>query len=199
MKVSKKPHSNQHLTKADLEESLDRQTKWVQESFDKQTIWVQESFDKQTKRVQESFDKQTKWVQKSFDKQTKWVQESFDRQTKSFSELINNLIVDVGIKFGEQDNKFNSIDTEIVGLKEDVGDLKIDFVNLNEKVDSLKDEIISSIKKELLDSNLQIIEEIRASREDQTTLSYRQRKHTDQLEDHDNRISILEENYSIVR
>lgn len=143
--------------------------------------------------------------------------QALEKQTKEFTSLVHNLMIEIGLKFDETDNNFDKMNKkfEIIDSKFDKIDKKFEIIDSKfdkidkrfEIIDSKFDKIdkrfektdirFKELKKLILDGNLTIIEELQASREEQITLSYRQRKHTDKLEEHDSRISILEKNYQI--
>jgi archaellum component FlaC len=208
MKKSTKPPNSDYITKDNLQEALDQQT--IQLSKILSNFVTKKDFE-------ETIQKQTKWVQKQFDQQTTWTQKMFDKHTKSFSDLVNNLTIDIGLKFDEQDNRFIQIDKrfeqvdmrfeqidkkfEQVDLRFEQIDKKFEQVDLRfEQIDKKFEQVaqqFKQVRRDIAESSSMIIDELKASREEQTILGYRQRKHTDQIKDHDTRISILEENFQI--
>lgn len=161
MKTNTKPATNDYVTKKDLKDALEIQSKEINliRSDLNQTI---------------------------------------KEQTRDFAKVVNDMLIDVGIKFDKQDSKIEKIDQRFEQVDRRFDQVDSKFEQLNKKINENREVIISSIKKELLNSNLQIIDELRASREGQPILEYKQRKHTDQFKDHDLRISNIEENFSVV-
>jgi hypothetical protein len=80
-------------------------------------------------------------------------------------------MIQIDIRFNKVENKFGEQDKK-----------------LTDKFDNK----FKKLKKDLLDSNLQIAEELKLSREERAALNYRQSLHSDQLENHAMRISVLE-------
>lgn len=158
MKITNKSFSNDYVTKRNLNLVIE----------------------KQNKDVNQMFEKQSKSVNQMFERQSKDFNQKLKQQTQDFTNLVHEILIEVGIKFGGQDRKFEKID--------------IKLEKHDHKFDQLSKEM-RNLEKKLLDSNLQIIEELRAIRQEQPLLSYRQQKNTDQLRKHNTRISILEKNY----
>jgi hypothetical protein len=95
----------------------------------------------------------------ALDKQSKDLKQLISQQSKDFTQLANNIMIEIGIKFSEIDSKFGEIDNKF--LK---SDKKLDKLNFN-----------------ILDSNLQIIEELKTSRQEQILINHKLFNHEDRI------------------
>lgn len=94
--------------------------------------------------------------------------QTMKKQTQEFTEVVSDLMLKVGLKFDEQDKRFEQIDQKF-----------------------------KQVRKDISESSLMIIDELKTSREEQIVLGYRQSEHTNQIKDHQTRISTLEDNYQV--
>jgi len=95
----------------------------------------------------------------ALEKQSNDIKKIISQQSKDFSQLVNNIMIEIGIKFSEIDSKFGEIDKKF--LK---SDKKLDKLNSN-----------------ILDSNLRIIEELKTGRQEQILISHKLFNHEDRI------------------
>lgn len=162
MKKNTKLPTDNNITKKDLDQSLDKQTTWLKKAFDKQNKEIKNKFDEHTRLFNKKLDKHTRFFEKKLDDHTRLFDKKIDSQSLSFSEVINNLVTEIGIKFAQQDKRFDQIDQRF-----------------------------NQLGKDLLESNLKIISELKITREEQTVMFH-------QLKKHEDRLTTLEENYQLI-
>ena len=102
----------------------------------------------------------------ALDKQSTDLKQLISQQSKDFTQLVNNIMIEIGIKFSEIDSKFGEIDNKF-------GEIDKKFLKSDKKLDKLNSNI--------LDSNLRIIEELKTGRQEQILISHKLFNHEDRI------------------
>lgn len=105
--------------------------------------------------------------------------------SNDFGKVLSDIMIQIEERFNKIDDKFNKVDVRFNQIENKFGEQD---KMLNDKFDNK----FKKLKRDLLDSNLQIAEGLKLSREERAALTYRQSLHSDQLENQAMRISVLE-------